>query len=512
MDPISYAASPWNYTAPSYENSFLHMRPAPEFASGEVLLASLYRNVGFSGVSEGKVPSEGRKFEKRISPQNKKGPHDDTVSLDRDIFYKIISRSLNSPKQPNQSGKRFLQICPIVPDAALYSLSARLASNSWNPGSLIARMLCYGVKDKNSKLEVWKRLFDSLSVTGDDDIWARVLQQEFESRRDPASQIAWQSPITLDPKIDESHLADLGIVSPACQFSEDLNSVMSIKNLLTRRQWISMLESLLRVGSAAHILWLCRANSECLTIFVNALDSNDEITPEQVSSRLSSASGGFWRIGQPATTTVKEYARDFLYGRAGINLIFLHCAEVGLLENLSIRNPEEIAKFANYLSKNKSIFPQDIFNNNLQEIIENDSGVFACKKGISSNIVEFITHVLRQRQTSESGMESYDQGYFLRKKSSYKSSPWIVGLGPVAIMSLVHACTSASKGPRTVDDLCGHIARYGFTINAQDVSESDLGKSLRNLGLVIDSPDAEGGMVLDSPFSKSTLTGASRNA
>jgi hypothetical protein len=109
-------------------------------------------------------------------------------------------------------------------------------------------------------------------------------------------------------------------------------------------------------------------------------------------------------------------------------------------------------------------------------------------------------HVLRQRPTSEVGMDNYDQGFMLRKKGSYGSAPWILSLGPVAVLTLVHCCTSSTRGPRTVEDLCHHLDEYGVTLSPQDIAGSDLGKTLRNLGMVLDSPDAEGGMVLVSPF------------
>jgi hypothetical protein len=140
------------------------------------------------------------------------------------------------------------------------------------------------------------------------------------------------------------------------------------------------------------------------------------------------------------------------------------------------------------------------FRTNYQDVIESDPRVVAGKKGISSNVKEFLRHVLGQRQTEESGLDSYDQGYYLAKKSNSKTARWIVSLGPVSVLSIVHACTHSRRGPRTIDNLCEHLAHYGFEINAQEVAGSKLGQTLRNLGLVLDSPDAEGGMVLINPF------------
>ena len=165
-----------------YRESFLYMRPAPEVANGEQVLASLYRHVGFNGVSEKMVPINGRKLQKHLLP-NLDRQHNDAESTDKhltkDNFHNLISNLISSPKLPNQSGKRFLQIGPIVPDAAVYSLSPRLGGNPWNPGALIASMVCFGSSEIAGALEVWKDIFSNLTVTSDDDPWAEFCKMNF---------------------------------------------------------------------------------------------------------------------------------------------------------------------------------------------------------------------------------------------------------------------------------------------------------------------------------------------
>ena len=47
-----------------YEKSPFCLKPAPEYSTGEVLLASLYRKIGFE-LSEQKAIEAGRDFKKR---------------------------------------------------------------------------------------------------------------------------------------------------------------------------------------------------------------------------------------------------------------------------------------------------------------------------------------------------------------------------------------------------------------------------------------------------------------
>ena len=58
--------SPTKNQHATYESAFFRMRPAPEYATGEVLLSSLYRKVGFPSVGESDVPGQGSEFFRRV--------------------------------------------------------------------------------------------------------------------------------------------------------------------------------------------------------------------------------------------------------------------------------------------------------------------------------------------------------------------------------------------------------------------------------------------------------------
>ena len=55
-------------------------------------------------------------------------------------------------------------------------------------------------------------------------------------------------------------------------------------------------------------------------------------------------------------------------------------------------------------------------------------------------------------------------------------------------------------GPRSVRRLAQHLEGYGIRADHRDIAQNDLGHQLRMLGLVLDSPDAESGMLLVPPF------------
>jgi hypothetical protein len=513
MNPTEFIKNPWAKGSihPAYAASFLHMRPAPEYASGEVVLASTYRQVGFDPkiISEGKVPTVGRNFQKQLDKGRRPENGETGTGIDVEVWRRIITGTLRSPKQPNQTAKRFLQISPVVPDASLYSFSARLSANSWNPGALVARIVQFGEKSDANAQELWNELFHSLSVNDDDDIWARFLQEEFCSWRTKSMSNPWSSPRTLDHDDAVQSWRSGSTDIPASRFVNDLSQILSLKNYLTRRQWISMVESILRLGTASHILWTCQANTECFKMAWDVLHGSEPLSSEKIRLRVG-VSSGFWRYGQYASTTLTKSSTDFVKARAGLNLL-LHQLEnsfepshiSGCLGNLT-----SIELFLKWLSEIRDEFDIDALRTGYQSVIEADQRLIAGKKGISSNVKEFLRHVLGQRQTAEPGLDSYDQGYFLAKKGSHKSARWAVGLGPVSVLALVHACTHQAAGPRTVDDFCRHLGEYGLEVESQDIPGSALGQTLRNLGLILDSPDAEGGMVIVNPFDNLTIEGA----
>lgn len=179
MSLNDFKQAPWRFSHRSYQKSALAISPAPEYASSEVLLASLYRTIGFSFASEGSVPQAGRDLDKRIQKLREKSQLPPTSAIvGIDAWNTVLHGILESPKLPNQSSKRFLQVTPLVSGTALFSGSARLSSNSWPAGSLIRRMICLGSKDQETAELLWKKLFEALSVDDNDDVFARWLEQE----------------------------------------------------------------------------------------------------------------------------------------------------------------------------------------------------------------------------------------------------------------------------------------------------------------------------------------------
>lgn len=487
---------PWRTSHQAYQDSALAMSPAPEYASSEVILSSLYRHAGFQEASERTVPQRGRDLDREVERYRNQSRSPADAALDADAFHLLLHSVLESPKLPNQSSKRFVQVTPLVPQAALFSGSARLSSNSWPAGALVRRMIWLGSPDQDRASETWRSLFDALSVTEEDDIFARFLQAEIAAW---VSEPTWEAfevagEANLDP-IDRSDAS-----YPARQFVRDMQSIIAAKNAMTRRQWTSLLEAVVRLAAVAHVAWLCDVHARTWECIRQAATGAAPATAAEVRSRVFPPTFTFLSYGDRALPGMKDRASAFLQARLGLNAVLWALQAENGDRPRSLSSAEGIASLCEEAHESRSALEARRLMEILAEVGERETRALLCKKGIGSNIMEFARHVLGQRQAASPILRGYDQGYALRKRGTSNSSPWVVGLGPVAVLALVHCALANTTGARSVHRLSQHLARYGLAVDHRDIATNDLGHQLRMLGLVLDSPDAESGMLLVPPF------------
>jgi hypothetical protein len=505
MSLSEFKDAPWGKSHAVYGKGALSMSPAPEYATSEVVLSSLYRIIGLRGASERSVPTQGTKLLGLIRKARDKGTPQALGSLDADAFDTLLNSVLESPKRSNQSSKRFLQVTPLVPQVALFSGSPRLAGNPWTPGVLVRRMIWLGSRDQATAEATWKRMFDALSVGDNDDVFARFLRLEIDAW---LKDVQWEfnpAPVSEMP----SHPNVGSGVFPARQFVNDLNAVVASKPLLTRRQWISLLESILRLGTVAHVIWLCELHSRVWACLSEALNGAGPKSSKEALERMFPERFSFLPLSNKPLSGIRDCISSYLSARLGINAILWSLEEAGERPADIFESAERLAEACNQVRKVCTGARASMVRETVEELVDRETRTLLCRKGIGSNIYEFVTYSLQQRQTANPRLRGYDQGYLLRKRGTYESSPWIVSLGPVATIALVHCSLNGVAGPRSVHRLAQHLSQYGVTLDHRDIPQNELGHQLRMLGLVLDSPDAESGMLLVPPFRHSTVNGQS---
>lgn len=496
MSYDKFLASPWDPQHRAFRTAFFAMHRAPEFATGEVVLSSLYRVSGF-GVPESKVKSYGDMLSKAADKARRNAATPGQIQPD--TWRTILDRLVQSPKVAQQSSKRFMSLSPLVPDVALYSGAARLQENPWNPGELVRRIVQLGAPSDAAAAEVWRRLHHALSVGDDDDVWARWLQGEFESNRQTnAKWVPSQvEPLGMFPPEDRAVFP-----YPAKQLVADLDGIIAAKQAMTRRQWISLLEAVLRIGTVSHVLWVCDVNHRLWSLVKRILEGNAPAFPasdHEMAKDVFAVNPRMLSFGHPAIPMMRDLASKYLSARLGLSCVLWALEEQG--ERLeSIGSIAEVRAFLGLIARKAEGLRSHGVIDQWYKLQDKEARTVACKKGIGSNMAEFAQYTLGQRQTLEQTLRGYDQGYFLRKRGDARNAPWVLALGPAAVLAMAHCCLHEVRGPRSVQRMAKHMASYGVEFDMHGLNDSDLGKQLRMLGLVLDSPDAESGMLLVPPF------------
>lgn len=497
MTTMDFLASPWGNSHPLFENAVFSIHRAPEFSTGEVVLSSLYRASGFKDVPESRVKGLGEALSKTADKARKKEGKQGEIQPD--TWRTVLDRLVQSPKVAKQSSKRFMSLSPVVPDSALYSGAARLTGNPWNPGQLVKRIIQLGATTDADASRLWKSLHDALGVGANDDVWARWLQDQFEQRRQGVD--GWQPtdmpPLGMFPASDRT-----GIQYPAKQFVADLDGVIDAKGAMTRRQWVSLLEAVLRIGTVSHVLWVCDVNDRVWRLARDIIENEVASIPAteaEVAEQLLAVKKRMLSFGHPAIPTLRDFASKYLSARLGLN------CTLWALDGLGVRiarldSAAGIRAFLDAVKANRAGLRAAGVLDSYHQLQDREVRTIACKKGVGSNLMEFAQYTLGQRQTMDETLRGYDQGYFLRKRGEARNSPWVLALGPASVLAMAHCCLHEVKGPRSVQRLAKHLSSYGIEFDLHGLNDSDLGRQLRMLGLVLDSPDAESGMLLVPPF------------
>lgn len=500
MTSADFKQYPWKTSHATYRESALSISPAPEYASSEVLVASLYRTIGFASASEGSVPQSGRDLDRKIQKfRDKHSPPPARAIADADTWNTVLHGVLESPKLPNQSAKRFLQVTPLVPGTSVFSGSARLTANSWPAGSLIRRMVSLGSRNTEAAQRLWEELFYALSVFDGDDVFARWLDQETSSWLDSSDWKFVPIPESEAVSLATDDFAHLSFL-PARQFTKDLRAIIQAKDAMTRRQWTSLLEAVLRLAGVAHVTWLCDVHARIWRCLADALEMKGPMDAAETRQAIFPISPRYMTYGDKALNGLKDKASGYLTARLGINTVLWSLEEIDAPYQGDISTSNGIGRLCQHVRDNHAALAKLGVWEDFLDIREREARALTCKKGIGANLQEFARHTLGMRQTALQLLRGYDQGYILKKKTSSSSSPWVVSLGPVAVLALVHCALAGMGGPRSIHRLGQHLASYGIAVDRYDIARNDLGHQLRMLGLVLDSPDAESGMLLLPPF------------
>lgn len=494
--------------------SFFRLYRMPEQTRDLEITASLMR--ALSGVGEGAGVSAAPEFSAQIYTQDSTKIVQNFDNCAQSwLGQRLLTEGLKVPpsekEKPGKKANRVLTLVPITPSIAKYCCFTRKKGNPWNPGAYIEGMLLRGSPSNLVASELWKKLAEAFAVPTDgegerQDAWAVIIERAASSLM---GEEVWDGKPVNELRSSKGWARYPGAwieslpAHPSTAFVQDIETLIQLEGSVTRRAWIGIIDCYLRLAISADMLWVGRMNRNLERLIRDAdqLNHDSEISEGWVVERFLQEFSPI-EIGGHCERILRQEVREFgksqLFVRSYLELVseralreVIDAGGLSSLEGLTSLAKVAQGSASSLLGKADSIRGQ---------IIDDNPNMMSLRgrKTWTHQLYFALRYGLGQRSASEANRH-FDQGYWCRKSGPAKNHPWNFEISPVGITLMVHL-VAAGSDMATARDLQLKLRNYGIGISMTDISRGAIGSNLRRLGLVTDSPDAEGGMVLRSPF------------
>lgn len=485
---------------------------AAEYATSEVLLASAYRKLLLDTNDASVDLARLTDFAKEL---NQTFARADTLLAQENLANQLLFENggIGSPQKSGQLGLQVLRsLMPIVPQVGRHAGVIGKVRNRWNPGNLLIQAIGAGLNEAEGNALI-ENMRNALSVTSDDDIFARFLEQYMVMAGSNTPPIT-STPPKLNPGDMRSFRGAISVEgrSPAERFCMDLSIVLQLKSKLTRRQWTVLLEAVLRLGLSTHVLWVCQANDICWQLVLSTASGIQVPDVSEIEHKIWNShrqDSPLIEIGRPAKPIIKRILERYLVARFGINIVLFQFEDVGrpfqgLLGFNGTSAADGIREFLVHVQTNRQLISQNAagwLKEKCVEVSDSKPSHVATNVGATKNLKEFLTYSLGQLKTTPADRRSYDQSFLLTSDEHSREKTQNAQPGPAMLILLAHACCQSQGDlPVSLEDFRLHLADYGLHTPAGELLHGRLCFDLQNLGLIVDSPDAAGGRTLVRPF------------
>jgi hypothetical protein len=509
MSVQKFRERPFQKEHQSYEKSALDFPVAPEWTTGEVLLASLCRVLGLAG------KSTDRTVDLELIPKLGDGLAKKNVLSAPPALWQLLFGEQGCLRSPSLTRSRFPNLSPTVPLLAAHGGVLGSVRSRWTPGNFVLACIASGAGPERYGA-VAQELTDSLAVGPSDDVYARFLQESLRAVTEsvgspsPSDFAAWKH-VAYRPSRPEAQ-------SPSERFVDDLPKALKLKMTLSREEWVAVFEGLLRLAAVTHALWICHLNATCWSLCLDALAGEEVPTASHVEHSLFEShhdpAKAFLELGRDTERAFAATLERYVRARFGLNLLLHKLDDAGTPWTKPIGAADQgstccetIVDFLKHVSEHRQMVddkdPRAWLREQCEQLLDKNSRAMAGKTGPPKNIKEFLQYLTRQVVTLDPTQRSYDQAYLAPSLSS-RQQVWPLQPGPNILLLLVHCVCAQRPGvPSTIQDLRKHLAAYGIRLASEELESGRFMGNLAGLGLTIDSPDAYGGRILVDPFPSS---------
>jgi hypothetical protein len=484
------------------------------------ITASLTRNLLGLGESAGLVRA--RSFQIKVNDEKERSTFSDL----RNAVITTVLDHLATPTAQNTRGTSNIPLLvPLTPALSQVTAFARKTGGPFNAGAYLQGMILRGSDTPKKAQQLWKDIGHALAIRKweadgpRDDIWATLIEDTL-TETEPFDGIIepWDGGVSDvdsflgNPSDPGRNLLDIS-PCPARAFVKDLPDLINLKSAITRRQWLTVLDSFFRLVLASDLLWISSINQGLQRELQHQLAGGAEVpTTSKIPSTLLSRFEPI-TIGDTLKDAVEQETLYYVTARLFITVLLeelrrTHPAQIeDITEAGGLNSPEGICHLlqtvhdhgGESLSHHVSTTVNNICSDTPALLQVTESGT------PTHNYYSCVQYSLQQRKTLSDADSHFDQGYWAKKRlardgTDYDAAPFVFTPGPVALITFVHLACSGADGLGTVSDFRRRLGSYGVHFADGELNNGRVGRAIRDLGLVIDSPDAEGGMLLRTPF------------
>jgi hypothetical protein len=498
---------------------------APEYSTGEVLVAATYRRL-LTGESDAAVDLEDIPgLPNRLAVEAAKIDSRMDAAAFKEAWEELVLApgGLASPSpRGQQATRRLRQLMPLVPEISRVAGVLGRVRQRWQPGNLLISALWSG-KGPELAPRLLERLRNSLMVGRGDDYLAQFVEYCLKTIQHIRPDGKRATPPELQDLVEDADdylpawrpRPALGHL-PAERFTSDLEFVLDLKGRLTRRQWVVLLESVIRLGLGMHQLWLTRLNVRvwqlCLKVCTGVRLSTSEVSdycwsPQEPDEPLL-------QLAENSVPALRRLISEYAQARIGINLLLFVLDEAApwktKIGQVSSNHPtpaDAVAAFLQHAFENRDKITSVLADKGYSSLVEGagtladaEPRFLSGQKGLTRNLSFFFRYGLGQLQPVDDTQRQYDQGYLLYKQDR-RGEKWIVQPAPAMLLVTVHCCCrSRGSIPASIEHLRAHLAAHGIGASADELRSGGTARELQRLGLVVESPDAGGGRLLVDPL------------
>ncbi|MBQ7179512.1 MAG: hypothetical protein IJS08_18990 [Victivallales bacterium] len=321
--------------------AFFRPMRIPEQCSGEMLSAELQREFCFQPLDDAFIQNTGSQLLKEL----RKSQDADAVWLSH--FFDVVARY---PVQSRQATKHDIAyVIPFIPSIALFSTPRRVTKRnegdtsgqdrSWKPGPFIKECLSYCMPFE--QLEAFfKEIQSAVLVSENDDLFARFMTEKTDMALQKHLDIRIADKLSFEAYkhgkecFMPQYVRDRISVAPLKRFADDVRAILSVKSFVSRRQFMAMLESIIRIGTSAHVLWMCNINIHLAKDLFELFNNDDGIfTEAHLYDALNMPSNGILSYGMSFQTRMKEFFKSYERSTSRLSFLLYRLKEVASLPN-----------------------------------------------------------------------------------------------------------------------------------------------------------------------------------